>query len=261
MTAPTPSQPASIAADAADHVSEARLRARQVLSSEAHIGAVDDWRRALVSARDSLILIWVAWLTLHGFGDPPFTGYAIVALAAAFALLTGISLGRSTHAQVAYYAAELDRERTEIRDDYEHEREEVRALYAAKGFREPLLSQIVDTLSADEDRLLKVMMEEELGLSLYHVNHPLVVGAWNFAASAAAGLVLAVPVALADREFAHVWMPAAGLFALALLSVISARTTGRSMIEFFAVGAIMAIVTGGTAYALAQWFGGFVAAG
>src|SRR3990172_979191 len=160
MSADTAADSVQPASDAADHVAEARQRARQVLAGESHIGAVDDWRRALVSARDALILIWLAWVALHGFGDPPFTGWMLVALSVALALLLGISTARSTHAQVQYYAAELDRERGEIRNNFEHEREEVRELYAAKGFRDPLLTQIVETLSADDDRLLKVMMEE-----------------------------------------------------------------------------------------------------
>lgn len=259
MEAPSYRPVSEIAADAADHVGEARHRARQVLSSEAHIGAVDDWRRVLVSARDLVILIWLFWVTLQGIGNPPFTGYALVALSVAAALLQGISLGRSTYTQVQYYAGELDREREEIRTNYDHEREEVRALYAAKGFSEPLLSQIVDTLCADEDRLLKVMMEEELGLSLYHVNHPIMVGVWNFAAAAAAGLTVTLPVALFEGVAARVWIPTSGAVVLAIVAFISARATRRSMIEFFSVGVIMAIVTGGVAFALSQWFSGFVA--
>lgn len=254
MSADTATDSVQPASDAADHVAEARQRARQVLAGESHIGAVDDWRRALVSARDALIFIWLAWVALHGFGDPPFTGWMLVALAVALALLLGISTARSTHAQVQYYASELDRERGEIRNNFEHEREEVRELYAAKGFRGPLLEQIVDTLSADDDRLLKVMMEEELGLSLYHVNHPLIVGLWNFAAALAAGLALALPMALMSPNAAHWWMPLGGLLLLGGISVVSARATGRSMIEFFAVGVVMAVVTGGVTYALSKWF-------
>ncbi len=254
MSADTATNSVRPASDAADHVAEARQRARQVLSGESHIGAVDDWRRALVSARDALIFIWLAWVALHGFGDPPFTGWMLVALAVALALLLGISTARSTHAQVQYYAAELDRERTEIRTNFEHEREEVRELYAAKGFRDPLLEQIVDTLSADDDRLLKVMMEEELGLSLYHVNHPLIVGLWNFAGAVLGGLALALPVALMPPDSAHWSMPLGGLMLLGVISIVSARATGRSMIEFFAVGVVMAVVTGGVTYALSQWF-------
>jgi hypothetical protein len=108
-------------------------------------------------------------------------------------------------------------------------------------------------LCADDDRLLKVMMEEELGLALHHVNHPILVGVWNFAASAVAGLMLAIPVALSAPAFAHWWMPIAGTAALILLSIISWRATGRSFLEFLTVGAFMALVTGGVVYLLAQW--------
>ncbi len=240
--------------DAADHVTEARQRARQVLAGESHLGAVDDWRRALVSARDALIFVWLAWVGLHGFGDPPFTGWMLVALTVALAVLVGISTARSTYTQVQYYAAELDRERHEIRTDFEHEREEVRALYAAKGFQEPLLGQIVDTLSADDDRLLKVMMEEELGLSLSHVNHPLLVGLWNFLGALIAGLALSLPAALTHSGTAHWWMPTGGTILLAVYAYLSARYTGRRIMESFTVGMVMAVVTGGIAYTLSQWF-------
>jgi len=249
------------ASDTSDHVSEARMRARHVLAGESHLGAVDDGRRALVSARDALVFIWLAWVALHGFGDPPLTGWMLVALSAGLALLMGISTARSTHTQLQYYVAELDRERHEIRTDLEHEREEVHALYAAKGFQEPLLTQVVDTLCADEDRLLKVMMEEELGLFLYHVNHPLLVGLWNFAAALAAGLALSLPAALCSSEIAHWWMPGGGLLFLTIISYLSARFTGRGMTEFLTVGVIMGVVTGGVSYTLSQWFAEFASRG
>ena len=99
-------------------------------------------------------------------------------------------------------------------------------------------------------------MEEELGLSMYHVNHPLLVGTWNFLAAAASGLALAIPVACASASFAHLWMPCAGAVGLASASFVSARATGRSMMEFFVVGVLTAVVTGGVVYSLAQWLVG-----
>jgi hypothetical protein len=44
---------------------------------------------------------------------------------------------------------------------------------------------------------------------------------------------------------------------LAGVAWVSARATGRSLIEFFAVGVVMAVVTGGVTYALSQWFSHF----
>lgn len=253
MTSDSRQSEVAATAEVADHLTEARLRARRMLSGESHVGAVDDWRRALISARDALILIWLIWLALHGFGDPPFSGLMLSAMAIGLALLVGMSTARSTHSQVEYYTAELERERGEIRDNFEEECEEIRALYAAKGFREPLLDQIVQTLAADDDRLLKVMMEEELGLAMYHINHPLIVGVWNFGAALAAGLALAVPVCFLNADLAHWWMAIGGSVLLLIVSGIAAMATQRGALEFFTVGMIMAGVSGGVVYFLAQW--------
>ena len=59
-------------------------------------------------------------------------------------------------------------------------------------------------------------------------------------------------------DSAHWWMPLGGCLLLAAASWVSARSTGRSMIEFFAVGVVMAVVTGGVTYALSQWFAQFI---
>lgn len=67
----------------------------------------------------------------------------------------------------------LEEERWEIEHNREQEREELKALYAAKGFEGKLLEDVLDVLMADGDRLLKVMIEEELGLSLEVHEHPL----------------------------------------------------------------------------------------
>ncbi len=245
--------------DAAEHITEARQRARQVLGAEAHLGDVDDWRQMLVSARDALILVWLTWVALQGFGQPAFAGHMLVAMAIGIALLVGISTARSTHTQVQYYEAELERERTEIREAFDEERDEVRVLYAAKGFRDPLLGQIVDTLSADDDRLLKVMMEEELGLSLHHIHHPLIVGAWNFAGAAVAGIALALPVRWMQPEMGMKWILAGGAALLGVVSLVASRATGRRTLEFFTTAVVMAVVTGGAVYFLAQWLAGLAA--
>lgn len=67
----------------------------------------------------------------------------------------------------------LEEERWEIEHNRAQEREELEALYAAKGFEGKLLEDVLDVLMADGDRLLKVMVEEELGLTLEIHEHPL----------------------------------------------------------------------------------------
>lgn len=70
----------------------------------------------------------------------------------------------------------LREEKYEIDHHRGQEREELKALYAAKGFEGEMLDDVVSVLMANEDRLLKVMMEEELGYRLESVDHPLRIG-------------------------------------------------------------------------------------
>ena len=71
----------------------------------------------------------------------------------------------------------VEEERYEIENHRQQEREELKELYRAKGFQGKLLDEVVDVLMADGERLLKVMVEEELGLSLQSQEHPLKQGA------------------------------------------------------------------------------------
>jgi hypothetical protein len=67
----------------------------------------------------------------------------------------------------------IAQEKYEIEHHRPQEREELVALYGGKGFSGKLLDEIVDHLMADDDRLLKVMLEEEMGLTLEAYEHPL----------------------------------------------------------------------------------------
>ncbi|MBA2727518.1 MAG: VIT1/CCC1 transporter family protein, partial [Parachlamydiaceae bacterium] len=67
----------------------------------------------------------------------------------------------------------LAQEKWEIEHNRQQERDELRVLYNAKGFEGKLLEDVLDVLMADGNRLLKVMAEEELGLSLEAYDHPL----------------------------------------------------------------------------------------
>ncbi len=87
-------------------------------------------------------------------------------LAATFA--ESVSMGAvaytSTLADSDLYESERAREHRHIRLVPALERQEIRDIYAAKGFTGPLLDQIVDTITADKDVWVAVMMAEELQL-------------------------------------------------------------------------------------------------
>jgi hypothetical protein len=67
----------------------------------------------------------------------------------------------------------IDQERWEITNNREQEREELTEMYRAKGLQGELLEECIDVLMADDNRLLHIMLEEELGLSLETHEHPL----------------------------------------------------------------------------------------
>jgi hypothetical protein len=67
----------------------------------------------------------------------------------------------------------LEQEKWEIEHHRPQEREELKELYAAKGFEGKLLEEVLDVLMNDDNRLLKIMIEEELGYTLESYEHPL----------------------------------------------------------------------------------------
>ena len=71
----------------------------------------------------------------------------------------------SRRADQDYYESERAREFRHLRLVPTVERDEVRAIYAAKGFQGETLEQIVRTITADEDIWVGVMMAEELRLA------------------------------------------------------------------------------------------------
>lgn len=63
-----------------------------------------------------------------------------------------------------HYKAELQREKQEIAQMPEKEKEEIRDIFAKKGLSGKVLDDVVEHVTSDETAWLKMMMREELGL-------------------------------------------------------------------------------------------------
>ena len=91
----------------------------------------------------------------------------VAGLAATFA--ESVSMGAvaytSTLADADYYEAERAREFRHINEVPHLEKNEVHEIYARKGFKGELLDRIVDTITANEDVWVALMMSEEHQLS------------------------------------------------------------------------------------------------
>jgi VIT1/CCC1 family predicted Fe2+/Mn2+ transporter len=87
----------------------------------------------------------------------------VAGLAATFA--ESVSMGAvaytSTLADADYYDSELERELRHIEQAPKIEREEIKQIYAQKGFKGESLDHIVETITANPDVWVAVMMAEE----------------------------------------------------------------------------------------------------
>lgn len=196
------------------HVIDARLKGK-LASSEVHgtelpghISAAAD------AAKETALILLVLW-TLLGSGAHWFM---LVFIAGWLIWKVGRSaiLGWS---RLERLHRVIEEERWEIEHHRAQEKEELRALYAAKGFSGKLLDEAVEVLMADDNRLLQVMLEEELGLSLESYEHPL-----KQAAGALVGVIGAALILSFGLFALPAWGPA---LCTGVVIALSAGTTAQ----------------------------------
>src|SRR5437868_13775365 len=94
--------------------------------------------------------------------------HVLVVTGIAAAITESISMGAVAYTSFGsdrdFYLAEKQREQNEISSRPEEEREEIREIYAAKGFRGQLLEDVVSTITANRETWVSTMMNEELHL-------------------------------------------------------------------------------------------------
>lgn len=143
----------------------------------------------------------------------------------------------------------LEQEKWEIEHHRKQEREELKELYAAKGFEGKLLEDVLDVLMADGDRLLRVMVEEELGLTLESQEHPLQQGL-----GAGLGAVFASLFLLIGSLFSLFGVVIAAFIAIALAAVISSYPIGNRVIPAIVWTVGIAMLSFFTMFFLLQFF-------
>ena len=143
------------------------------------------------SAKETALLMIVLWTLLAEIGFPAATLHFFLVV---FSLGWFVwRVGRSAilgWSRLERLHRLIEEERWEIEHHRAQEKLELRALYAAKGFSGKLLDEAVEVLMADDNRLLQVMLEEELGLSLETYEHPLKQALGSGVGAAIAALVL-----------------------------------------------------------------------
>jgi VIT1/CCC1 family predicted Fe2+/Mn2+ transporter len=92
------------------------------------------------------------------------------AIASALSMATGAFLAERSEAEVS--AANVARERREIEENPEEEREELSLFYQLKGVDKESADMLAEKLSEDPDAMLKVLAAEELGGASESGGHP-----------------------------------------------------------------------------------------
>ncbi|MCI5052969.1 MAG: VIT1/CCC1 transporter family protein [Simkaniaceae bacterium] len=159
---------------ALEHLADARVRTAKETGACHGIEAPGHLMAGADAAKETALITTIVWLVLESF--PATEGMRMLMLCLGFIGWLVWKIGRS--ALLAW--GRLDKlhrviaeEKKEIDTNREQEREELTEMYRARGFSGKLLDDVIDVLMADDNRLLEVMLDEELGLRLESFEHPL----------------------------------------------------------------------------------------
>jgi len=179
-------------------------------------------------------------------GDP----YVIMVAGLAATFAESVSMAAvaytSTLADADYYESEREREYRHIQEVPNLEKEEIRAIYRAKGFAGDLLERIVNTITSSPDVWVAVMMSEELQLQPVDrrtaLRSAIIVGI----AAIIGSLIPLAPFIFAPVSVGIILSIVLSALVLFIVGVVKARMTvghpGKSGLEMAAIGTISALV-------------------
>jgi VIT1/CCC1 family predicted Fe2+/Mn2+ transporter len=202
---------------------------RLPIHPEHHMIGRIGWLRAAVLGANDGILSTASLISGVAAADGSHTSVLIAGIAGLVAGAMSMAAGEyvSVSSQADTEHAELGRERQELRDDVEGERQELADIYIKRGLDPDLARQVAMRLMAKD--ALGAHARDELGISEITTARPIqaaLTSAATFAAGAAMPLiaVLAAPAGMIIPV-----VTTASLITLALLGAIGARAGGANM--------------------------------
>jgi len=174
-------------------------------------------------------------------------------LASALSMGAGAYLAVKSEREV--YEAEIGREREEVEENPDEEREEMALFYQLQGFGEEESRRMAERIAQNPDQLVQMMAQQELGLSEQHFPNPWVS---SLSAAASTGVGAFIPIipffwmqGIAAVITAFIISIVAHFIVGALKSLITSRSWWSSGLEMTLVGVLEAAVT----YSLGLAFG------
>jgi vacuolar iron transporter family protein len=196
------------------------------------------WLREIVfGLNDGLVTTLIFIMLVSGVAP---THLLLVVLGEILAGGISMALGGYLSARTSKEVLEkrIATERYEIRNEPEEERAELRAIYRNKGLQGHLLDRVVSHLTANEERWLRAMVHDELGVvDDEHIN-PWMQGGQIGLSFVIGGLIPTVPVLLSLPQ-TRWWSYGLTAGAAFVLGAIKARYTRkgpvRAGLEFLVV--------------------------
>jgi len=139
-------------------------RDRPLIGKEKH-PTNNSLRDVILGGQDGLVnMLGIALGVVAAGGST----HVLIIAGLAAAITESISMGAVAYTSFGsdrdFYLAERNREQTEIEAQPDDEREEIKEIYAAKGFKGQLLEDVVSTITSNRETWVSTMMNEELHL-------------------------------------------------------------------------------------------------
>lgn len=173
-----------------EHLKEARLRTKRQLKEDHAVETKSPWDAGIRLMSETAMFGGMLLIYSHFFllTLPSFLIFLI-----AFTAFRAVYSALDSYARLNRLHRIIEEERYEIEHNLAQERLELEALYRQKGFEGQLLNDVIEVLMSDRNRLLGVMLEEELGLQVEGFDHPLLQGL----GALVGGVVAVIPLTIA----------------------------------------------------------------
>jgi VIT1/CCC1 family predicted Fe2+/Mn2+ transporter len=187
------------------------------------------------------------------------SGGVVIVLGVANLVADGFSMAVSnylgTKSEHEYVEKARNTERHHIRDVPEGEREEIRQIFAKKGFTDDVLDKIVETITRNHPLWVETMLQEEHGLQT-NGRHPMRAALATFVAFATFGLIPLLPFLIPQLGGPQRFTMSCVLTALAFAGVglLKANLLERPLVR----SGLETLLTGGGAAALAYVIGAWL---
>ena len=165
-------------------------------------------------------------------------------VAGAFSMASGAYI--SSKSQIEYFQKEIAREKREIEEDPEHEKQEIWEIYKGRGFSDEEIAILINRITADKNQWLRFMLREELGLGDEAWENPFKVGLTMGGSFLIGSVIPILPYFFLQPGPALVTATIASLVFLFCLGAFKTRITKsgwlKSGIEMLAIGTASALV-------------------